>query len=68
MPFVVPETGENAPDARRSEHVKSNSTSVREASARSDNDADGVLSPIEVPNTAVKPIRQKYLFGNELGG
>ena len=41
--LVVPEIGENALDARRDEHVSPNSTLVREASARSDNDADGVL-------------------------
>ena len=54
--MVVPEIGEDAPDARRDEHVSLSSTSVREASARRSNDADGVSSPIEVPNTVVKPL------------
>jgi len=66
--FLVAEIGENATDARRDEHVSPNCTSVREASARRSNDADGVLSPIGLPNTVVKPIRRKYLVGNGLGG
>ena len=65
--FVVPETGENASDAiGRARELSS--TSVREVSARRSNDAGGVLSPVEVPNTVVKPIRRKYLAGNGLGG
>ena len=66
--FFVPENGENASDARHDEHVKLSSTSVREVSEHRSNDADGVLSPFEVPNTVVKPIRRKYLDGNVLGG
>ena len=48
LSYVAPEICENAPDARHDEHVSPNRTSVREASARRSNDADGVLSQIEV--------------------
>ena len=51
--FIVPEIGENTSDARRDEHVSPNCTSVREANARRSKVADGVLSPVEVPNTVV---------------
>ena len=62
--FTVAEIGENASDARRSEHVNVAVLWYAKWARAVNNDADGVLSPIGLamgfhlflPNTAVKPI------------